>query len=314
MSSEYLQIFLLVNVFIIGSLTAVAIQHAYAHFKPNPHETDKSHQSKHDAQLPAEVRERLLQTSQANFQAVLDRSATDLERYLKVTTERLNRQLEKLGAGIVGDEAQLYHTDFDELRNQAKNVIGSAQTEFAETIKGEGQRYRAGLDELRRQAETTIGNTQTEIAKTISGESQRYHTDFDELRNQAKSIISGAQTEFTETIKGEAQRYQASLDALRNQAETTIGSAQTNIAKHQTELETKLVELKAELEPKLVKEIAAEKQYLIQQIDTKLADAVASFLVETLQHNVDLGTQSAYLTAMLDEHKAELVKEITDEA
>jgi F0F1-type ATP synthase membrane subunit b/b' len=314
MSSEFLQIFLLVNVFIIGSLTAVAIQHAYAHFKPHPQDADKSHQPKHDTQLPAEVRERLLQTSQANFQAVLDRSAADLERYLKVTTERLNRQMEKLGAGIVGDEAQLYHTDFDELRNQAKNIISGAQTEFAETIKSEAQRYRAGLDELRRQAETTIGGAQTEIAKTISGESQRYHTYFDELRNQAKTVVDGAQTEFAETIHSETQRYHASLNTLRNQAETTIGGAQTEIAKHQTELETKLAELKAELEPKLVKEIAAEKLHLIQQIDTKLADAVASFLVETLQHNVDLGAQSAYLTAMLDEHKAELVKEITDEA
>jgi hypothetical protein len=48
-------------------------------------------------------------------------------------------------------------------------------------------------------------------------------------------------------------------------------------------------------------------------MDTKLADAVTSFLMETLQHNVDLGAQSAYLTAMLDEHKDELVKGVKHE-
>ena len=58
----------------------------------------------------------------------------------------------------------------------------------------------------------------------------------------------------------------------------------------------------------------AEKQRLLQQIDTKLADAVASFLMETLQHNVDLGAQSAYLTAMLEEHKTDFAKELSDES
>jgi hypothetical protein len=45
-----------------------------------------------------------------------------------------------------------------------------------------------------------------------------------------------------------------------------------------------------------------------------LADAVASFLIETMQHNVDLGAQSTYLTTMLEEHKTELTKGIIDEA
>ena len=58
---------------------------------------------------------------------------------------------------------------------------------------------------------------------------------------------------------------------------------------------------------------AAEKQQLIAQIDTKLADAVTSFLVETLGHNVDLGAQSDYLISVLDEHKAEFTKRVTDE-
>ena len=33
-----------------------------------------------------------------------------------------------------------------------------------------------------------------------------------------------------------------------------------------------------------------------------------------MQHEIDLGAQTAYLTKMLDEHKAELVKELMDEA
>jgi hypothetical protein len=58
--------------------------------------------------------------------------------------------------------------------------------------------------------------------------------------------------------------------------------------------------------------VAAEKQKMIELMDTKLADAVGSFLVETLQHNIDLGAQTAYLTAQLEEHKAELVKGVSE--
>jgi F0F1-type ATP synthase membrane subunit b/b' len=104
-------------------------------------------------------------------------------------------------------------------------------------------------------------------------------------------------------IGNELERYRKELIQLRKQAETDMGGIRTEMEKHQ-----------AELKDKLAKEVAAEKQILLRQIDTKLADAVGSFLVETLQHNVDLGAQSSYLTALLEEHKDDFTKEVADEA
>jgi phenylpyruvate tautomerase PptA (4-oxalocrotonate tautomerase family) len=68
------------------------------------------------------------------------------------------------------------------------------------------------------------------------------------------------------------------------------------------------------MQARLAEELANEKQRLAQLLDTKLADAVASFLVETLGKEVDLGAQAAYLTSMLEAHKDELIKGVTDEA
>jgi uncharacterized membrane protein len=215
MDPTFLQIFLLFNVFLIGALAAIAAQHAYVHFKPHSQKESRPRPTPQGGHLPPEVREHLLQESQAHFQAVLNRSADELQHDLKATTEVLDKQLEKLGSEILADEMK---------------------------------------------------------------------------------------------------RYRASLDQLRAQAETTITTAQTEIADHQTDLKSKLAERHAELEAKLLEEMDAEKQRLIQQIDTKLSDAVASFLMDTLQHNVDLGAQTAYLTSMLEEHKSELVKGISDEA
>ncbi len=203
-SATFLQAFLLVNVFIIGALSAVAVRHAYAHFRPPAPEPEKQHVTKQSVHLPPEVRERLLEAAQANFQKVLDRSADELQHDLGATTTLLNNHLEKLGTEIVGSEMD---------------------------------------------------------------------------------------------------RYQTELDQLRQQAETSMTGASAEIIEHQTELKAKLAE-----------EIAAEKARLVQQIDSRLADAVASFLIETLQHNVDLGAQSTYLTAMLEEHKADFVRGVADEA
>lgn len=107
----------------------------------------------------------------------------------------------------------------------------------------------------------------------------------------------------TVVVGNELEHYRAELIKLRKQAEVSLGKVSEEVSAHQ-----------AELKAQLAKEIETEKQMLTQQIDTKLADAVASFLLETLQHNVDLGAQKSYLTAMLDEHKADFKQEVTDES
>jgi len=220
MDLTLLQVFLVINVFIMGILVAVAVRHAYAHFRqPLVQEEDKiTSRPKAQAQvvtLPIKIKERLIESSQIHFQSVLNRSATTLERDLKTTTNKLTNQLDKVGSDI---------------------------------------------------------------------------------------------------ILTEMKRYRGDLEALRKQAETIIEGAQRDVVEHQGELKAEMAKKQAELETKLKEEIDAEKQELSEQINQKLSDAVASFLTETMQHEIDLGAQTVYLTKLLDEHKAELIKELMDEA
>lgn len=213
MNITFLQVFLAINIFIIGVVLTLAIQHAYAHFKPQPKSIKKTtDQSMH---LPNAIREHLLEQSQAKFQAVLDRSSKELEHDLQIVTERIDKQIDKFSTAIVNDETK---------------------------------------------------------------------------------------------------RYRDSLDKLRKQTESSMLNAEVEIAKHQVEIEAKLAERQKELEGKMEAEISAEKARRIAQIDSKLSDAVSSFLIETLGHNVDLGAQNEYLMKLLDENKAELIKSINNEA
>ncbi|HUC96099.1 MAG TPA: hypothetical protein VMR16_00325 [Candidatus Saccharimonadales bacterium] len=133
-----------------------------------------------------------------------------------------------------------------------------------------------------------------------------------DLKTTAAKLNGRLEKLGSEIVSDEMKRYRMDLDQLRKQTEANIEGAQTEISAHQAELKTRIDERRAELEAKMIEEIAAEKQILIQMTDTKLADAVASFLAETLGHNIDLGAQSAYLTAMLDEHKEEIKKGIAE--
>jgi F0F1-type ATP synthase membrane subunit b/b' len=117
-----------------------------------------------------------------------------------------------------------------------------------------------------------------------------------------------------EIIQDEMKRYRASLDELQKHTEVAITSTQDELAKHQEDLKAAMAEHQKEMMAKMNEEVSAEKTRLLAQIDSKLADAAASFLIETMQHNVDLGAQTAYLTKMIEEHKDDFKKEVGNES
>lgn len=208
----FLQIFLIINIFLIGALSAVGIRHAYAHFKPHK-ETSKTPHQTLDVSLPQATKEQLMKEAGDKFQTIVDHSADEFQHSLHATAAQLNSQLEHLGGEIVSNEMN---------------------------------------------------------------------------------------------------RYRLSLDELREQAKAAFATAESEITSHQADIEKALDERRKELEAKLTEEIAAEKAKLVHQMDSHLSDAVVSFIIETLGHNVDLGAQTAYLTGVLEENKEQLKKEVTD--
>lgn len=199
-----LQIFLYLDVFVIGALSAVAIRHAYAHFRPVRPEPKPNRASADQYKLPEAMREKLLEKSSEHFSRVLDKSAQQLEHELSATGERINVTIKKLAADIITKELQDMQTMMRDYKQQ----------------------------------------TETEISQT--------RQDTDKYREDLKRQVA--------------------------------------------------------------EDIEAEKQQLMSVIDNKLYDVVMSFLMEALQHDVDLGAQSDYLVALLDEHKDEFKQALTHES
>ena len=70
----FLQIFLVVNAFVIGGLLTIAVQHAFAHYRPQKIEEKKVPTAALDrtARLPIEVREQLLADAHKKYQLMLE--------------------------------------------------------------------------------------------------------------------------------------------------------------------------------------------------------------------------------------------------
>lgn len=219
-----LQIFLLINVFILGAAIALAIEHWWLHTHPRDFNVDPNDPNG-GVHLPMAVKERLLRVAETDYQDVIDRSVSGFKSDLKDTTAKINDTLTQLSGSILGEEMD---------------------------------RYKKTLNELREKAEQTRSQAQTDV-----------------------------------------ERHQAELEAL--------------IVERQKMLETTFIERHTALEKQAEADIAAAKKAYIERIDTKLADAVTSFLSTTLQYNADLGAQEPYLLAELEKHKNELIKEVTDE-
>lgn len=107
----------------------------------------------------------------------------------------------------------------------------------------------------------------------------------------------------SEVAVSERGRYLTMLEDLRKRTEVALTAAQAEIEQHQQQLKAQMSQA-----------VAAERELLVKQIDAKLADAVGSFLTEAMSHNVDLGAQTPYLLALLEQHKEDFKREVVDEA
>lgn len=239
MSGGILQIFLILNVFIMGGLAVFGAQHAYEHFHPN---RKKGHEEPEEAALPDETKQKLLHDAEVAFNNVLERSASDLQKDLVATTSQLNKVLEKVGSEIVESESRLYKENLNDVVSRTNQAVGEAQQNLV--------KHQAELEK--------------KLAERQSG-------------------------------------FEAKLVELQTSIEKTLTS-------RQVEIDQLLDKRRKDLETQLEKEMTAQKDHLIQQLDTKLADVVSSFLTEVMQHEVDLGAQEAFLLAQLEEHKEELKK------
>lgn len=130
-----LQIFLIINIFVLGAVIALAIEHLWLHLHPRDTAVDQD-----GVHLPIQVKERLLKVAESDYEEVLNKSVGSFKDDLAKTTEKINDTLTQLSGDILGEEMDRYKKTLEELKEKAQQTRSQAQTDV--------ERHQAELEAL----------------------------------------------------------------------------------------------------------------------------------------------------------------------
>ena len=126
----------------------------------------------------------------------------------------------------------------------------------------------------------------------------------EDLTESTQQMSTHLQTIFSEIIAKQQKEFNAAQASLGSVGNDVLERLKTETQSADQQLLEQLAISKAELAKKLAETAAARREELLATIDSTFSDAVMSFLLETLGHGVDLGAQTPYIMARLEENKA----------
>lgn len=293
-----LQPFLIANVFIIGVVVALAVSNAWAHFRP---QNSREKKRVSTMLLPADTRARILNEAEEAYHRIVAKTAVQLEENLASTTKSLGEHLDRLGSTLVNDELKRYQTELDELRSRTQGAIGKAETE----INRHQMDVKTKLLERQNEIDSKLAEDEQTLRAALVERQHQLETEFIERQNEYATRHAELEAKLTE--------HQTQLEAILKEREETLAEHQSRLDQEITDRQEQYQRRQADLDARLEQDMEKKRQFLTSQLDTKLSDSVTTFLVETLGQHVDLGAQATYLTTLLEEHKAELIKGVNDE-
>lgn len=148
------------------------------------------------------------------------------------------------------------------------------------------------LNQLRNQAQLQLSNTITGMNKQLQGA----------LRQSYQQLLQGVEREATQIINGELEEYRQAIREAKSAAE--------NVGK---DIEQQLSEYQLKIEEQVQSAVREEKQRLLAELDTKLADVISHYLLQALGEGVDLGAQGQHILAELEAHKEDIKRDMNDE-
>lgn len=107
----------------------------------------------------------------------------------------------------------------------------------------------------------------------------------------------------TEIVERELKDYKEGIEAARQEAIASLGKVQAETMERQKSLQR---DIEAEL--------SQRRQHLMERVDQRLGEAAVAYIVESLGQGADLGAQRTWLLDSLERHKADLKKDLADEA
>jgi len=171
--------------------------------------------------------------------------------------------------------------------NMYNDYVGEVREEVVNSVMS--QEF---LNQLRNHAQLQLTNT----VQVTDQELQKA------LQTTYRRMILNIEKEAAKILNGELEQYRQ-----------TINKAEVAAANVTSETERQLAEIGKTIEEKSRLAIREEKQKLLRQLDDKLSDIIARYLLEALGEHVDLGSQKDYIFARLEENREAIKQDVNDE-
>lgn len=309
MSTILLQLFILLNAILLGVVATLAIQHWRVHAEQRREAKKPKAPSPEVLTFDPAVKQRILSDAEMNFRQVLDKSVTSLQNDLTNTSVKLRTELEKIGHAAENEEAEQYHKTISELHDEAKSILGSAQAAIAAHQTEITEKLTSRQAELENELIIKI----TELEQELVTRQAELQTELNERQAELEARLAKHHAELRTSFDERQKKVEAELVRHQTELESALKERETSLTKIQTDLDTTLQTRRQELDAKLAEEMEKKRAFLANQLEEKLSDAVSSFLLEAMQHSIDLGAQAPYLTALLEEHKGELISGVKND-
>lgn len=276
-----IQAVLYLNVFIIGVLLTIGIQHWRAHRNPDKSTTEPARM------LPTNVREEIVTDARKHYQRAVYKTAVELDKSLAATNTKLKKSLEDLRQSLTAQESERYQTILDEIRRETTTAVGGAADEIAQHQAALRQHFRDHQAELDQSLEREADKTSKELMK------QRE----DLAKRQA-------------AFEAQMAKTQAALQAAFQKRQAALTQTQTDIESQLINTQQQHLQRQATLDSQLDTQVAQRRDQLLAQLDANAADVILGFLEDVLGSSAPSGAEAASLTALLDEHKDDLLASI----
>lgn len=175
----FLDIFLLVNAFLIGVVIALAVQYGLAHRR-----AEKNLKADTNP-VPKAVREKIAKQAEENFQGIVNRSALQLQSDLGTTGSHLNKLLEKFGAEVLDDEMKLFRDNVAQIRASTEGTLASAEeaiTKQQSAILQSLATRQAELDKRMVEKQTQL---ETELQTSFAAQKEQLSTELNDKLSDA---------------------------------------------------------------------------------------------------------------------------------
>ena len=180
----------------------------------------------------------------------------------------------------------------------------------AEIEKAARERFERSLDQTASKLDKDLTKLQTKLSGDLTAASDKLAGDVTEASTTLRQTIDRASSALEKNIGDTTdQLMQDELEAYRS----LLADARKLMEEKLTGVQGAMEEQRKKVEEEVRQEIREEKADLMAKFDTKLAEVLSAYLVESLGQQVDLGAQTKYIFASLNEHKKQLKEDILSE-